>query len=98
MAQPSFEDRVLGCADRGMGSLGEGARHAIYWHMEHSYGLKHEEIARKPQEFIKSLEAMFGPGASILERLIVREIRSTFKVSEKVERFEEAVSEAEREK
>ena len=77
-----------------MGSLGESSRQAIYWHFEHDYGLKHEEIPRNPQRFKKSLDSMFGLGAGVLERLIVMEIRSAFEIPDKVESLEHAIKKA----
>ena len=94
MAQPSFEDRVLECIDRGLSSLGKSTRQSIYWHIEHQYGLKREYIPGRPKEFIKALKTLFGPGASPLERMIVREMNSAFKVVKKAESFEEAVAQA----
>ena len=94
MAQPGPGQKVLECVDRGMASLGESSRQAIYWHLEHSFGLTREEILRSPQRFQKVLESMFGLGASVLERVIVMEIRSEFKIPSKVESLEEAIKKA----
>lgn len=94
MQKPSPEQRVLECVDRGLASLGESSRQAIYWHFERSFGLTREEILRDPQEFKRVLEEMFGIGARVLERLIVMEIRSEFKLPSKVESFEQAIKKA----
>lgn len=94
MSQPSFEDKVLGCVDRLLGSLGESTMQATYWHMEHTYGLKRDSIPRRPGEFVATLEAMFGSGASILERMLVREVRSAFRLPGSVGSFEEAIRKA----
>ena len=91
MTQPSFEDKVLECVERGLSSLGESTRQSIYWHIEHEYGLKHEQIPGRPKEFTKALKTLFGPGASSLERMIVREINSEFKITGS-ESFEKAVA------
>ena len=94
MAQQSPEQKVLECIDRGMGSLGESSKAAIYWHIEHTYGVARGEIPRNAQKFRRSLEALFGLGAAVLERLIVMEIRSEFKIPSKVESLEEAIKKA----
>ena len=73
-----------------MASVGESSRQAIFWHIEQFYGVKREEIPMNPIEFKKSLESLFGPGAVILERSIIAEIRSEFKIP-KVDTFEQAV-------
>ncbi len=62
MVQQSFEDKILGCVDRGMASLGESATKAILWHIEHNSRLKRKEIPTKPKEFIEALKEMLGPG------------------------------------
>ena len=85
---------VLECVDRGMVSLGESARQAIYWHIEQDDHLKREEIPRKPQEFIKALQKLFGPGTKTIEKSILRQIRIRFSISRDVESFVTAVGEA----
>ncbi|MDG7001346.1 MAG: hypothetical protein JRN15_19795 [Nitrososphaerota archaeon] len=71
MVDQTFEAIVLECVDRGMASLGPSASQAIFWHIERNNRLKHEEIPRKPGQFIKVLEEMLGPGARLLEGKIV---------------------------
>lgn len=94
LVHAGFDEKVLECVDRGLGSLGDSTKRAVYWHMETLYGQKREDVPSKPQEFAKSLAAMFGAGASILERLIVGEIQLDFKISGKAQTFETAVREA----
>lgn len=91
MTRLSFEDRVLGCVDKGMGTLGDGTSLAVYWHIERTYGLKREEIPGEPQKFMKSLEAIFGAGAHVLEMSVVMEIRSAFGIPDRVASLEQAV-------
>lgn len=94
MAQPSPENRILECIDRGMGTLGESSRAAIYWHIGHTCGVTREQIPRNPRKFRECLESILGLGAGILEKLIVQEIRSAFKIPAKVESLEESVKKA----
>jgi hypothetical protein len=94
LAQSSFEDKILGCVDRGMASLGESARQAILWHIERNSRVKRKEIPTKPQEFIKALKEMLGPGASLVERLIVREVHLAFGIAGSLESFAGVVSRA----
>ncbi|MGD0636819.1 MAG: hypothetical protein ABSA72_02095 [Nitrososphaerales archaeon] len=91
-----FESKVLKCIDEGLGAIGENTNHTVYWHMEHTFGLRREEIPRRPEVFLKSIRAMFGQGASILERAVEREIRLVFKISSDAHSFEELVEEAAR--
>jgi len=91
----SFEKKVLKCVDRGLGSLGDDARHPIYWYIESKFGLKREEIPEKPKAFMHSIRQMFGPGASVLEGALEREIRLAFTISSDSHNFEELLDEAE---
>ena len=90
----TFYHRVLECVDRGMAPVGESARQAIYWHIEHSQHLKRDEIPRKPTQFIKALEEMLGPGAKTLEKTIVGEMKREFNLNHGTVSFEKAVMEA----
>ncbi|MHB2035689.1 MAG: hypothetical protein ACYCPW_02985 [Nitrososphaerales archaeon] len=94
MDQKSFEDKILECVDRGMASLGESATKAILWHIEQNSHLKHKEIPTKPQQFNDALKKMLGPGATVLETTIVREMKMKFSIRASTETFEKAVSDA----
>jgi hypothetical protein len=95
-AQGDLEGRILGCVDRGLLAIGESGRHVIYWHMEQDKHLSRESIAKEPRKFIEALQGMFGPGAATLEKTIVREMKTEFRISGDIESFEEAVEEASR--
>ncbi len=77
-----------------MASLGESATKALLWHIEQNSHLKHEEIPTKPQQFIDSLKKMLGPGATVLETAIVREMKMKFGIRSSIESFEKAVRDA----
>ncbi|MBO3754052.1 MAG: hypothetical protein FGF53_04140 [Candidatus Brockarchaeota archaeon] len=87
MTKPS--DRVLTCVDKGLSRLGGTVKHVVYWYIENEYGLKREEIPEKPEEFVKGLEKMYGPGAQVIERNILKEMSEEFGVTS--ESFIEAV-------
>ena len=91
MDQKSFEDKILECVDRGMALLGESSKQVVYWHLGVLYNMRRIDIPRNPQKFKKSLESIFGLGASILERAIVTEIRSAFDIPDEVESLEQAI-------
>ncbi len=48
----------------------------IFFHLEKSYSVKRHEIPKRPEAFAKGLEKIFGAGASVLERLIMRSLCS----------------------
>ncbi|MBO3840999.1 MAG: DUF3227 domain-containing protein [Candidatus Brockarchaeota archaeon] len=79
MTKPS--DRVLKCVDKGLSRLGGTVKHVVYWYIENEYGLKREEIPEKPEEFVKGLEKMYGPGARVIELNILKEFSEEFGVA-----------------
>lgn len=76
--------------------LGEGCKQAIYYFIAKDSGVKREEIPEKPQEFIDALKKIFGPGAAILEKSLVKEIEADLGITLQGENFAEAVEEARR--
>lgn len=94
MAQESFDDKVLECVENGMAQIGESSARAILWHIEKDNHLPPKEIASNPKRFIASLEKILGPGATIVEKMIVRQIVSKFKIPEDVQSLAEAVERA----
>jgi hypothetical protein len=83
LPQKKAEQAILECLDRGLSSIGESSRQALYWHVEHTYGVKRDDIPTHPDKFQASLESLFGVGAKILVRSIEAEISSVFKISGK---------------
>lgn len=67
------------CIDRALRSLGDSVAISFYYHVESRYGLPKEEFASRPLEFVKYLSEFLGAtGSSIIEKLILKEIRSSF--------------------
>ncbi len=87
-----FKEKILACIDRGLNHLGDSVKYVIYWHLEHRFGLKREKIPDRPEDFIRGLEAIYGAGASIIEKGIVREISREFGIE--AEDLVEAVKKA----
>ncbi len=64
---------------KSLDSLGEGVKQSLYYQIGKKYKLPIDQIAVKPEEVIEHLRAILGPGgSSVIERLIVREIRNVF--------------------
>lgn len=87
-----LKNRILACIDRGLDHLGENVKYVIYWHIENTFGLRKDKIPDSPEEFIRGLESMYGPGAKIIEKSMVREIVNEFGI--KANNFVEAIREA----
>jgi len=92
-----FDKLFIEAVDEGLGVLGESGRQMIFFHLEKSYSIKRHEIPRKPEAFAAGLEKIFGAGASVLEKLIVKSLYSKLglKYEDKEERkFADYVKEA----
>ena len=71
-----FEKLFIEAVDDGLDVLGESGRQMIFFHLENSYSIKRHEIPKKPEAFATGLEKIFGAGASVLEKLIVKSLYS----------------------
>lgn len=71
-----FEKLFIEAVDEGLNVLGESGRQMIFFHLEKSYSIKRHEIPKKPEAFAAGLEKIFGAGASVLEKLIVKSLYS----------------------
>lgn len=71
-----FEKLFIEAVDEGLNVLGESGRQMIFFHLEKSYSIKRHEIPKKPEAFATGLEKIFGAGASVLEKLIVKSLYS----------------------
>jgi len=54
--------------------LGDSPKKAIFFHLEASFKIKKEHIPQNLTEFARALEGIFGPGASYLEKLIIKRL------------------------
>ncbi len=74
MPQNNFSKIFLAAVDESLSSLGDSPKQAILFHLENSFKIKKEHIPANMTEFAKALEGIFGPGASYLEKLIVKRL------------------------
>jgi len=65
---------LLEAVEEGLSSLGDSPKQAIFFHLEASFKISKDKIPANLTEFAKALEKIFGPGASYLERLIVKSL------------------------
>jgi len=71
-----FDKLFIEAVDEGLDVLGESGRQMIFFHLEKSCSIKRHEIPKKPEAFAAGLEKIFGAGASVLEKLIVKSLYS----------------------
>jgi len=76
MKRLDFEKTLLEAVDHALLSLGESPRQAIYYHLNRSFRLQREEIPEDTNEFSQALNTIFGPGAEVIEKIIVRNLYS----------------------
>lgn len=88
-----LEKRIVKCIDHVLLQLGKNIRYVIYWYLEKEFGIKKEDIPKRPKEFIRALETVFGSGAKVMERLMIDVMEEEFKLNLQVEDLEEAVQE-----
>jgi hypothetical protein len=69
-----FDRLFIEAVDEGLDVLGESGRHMIFFHLEKSCSVKRHEIPKKPEAFAEGLEKIFGAGASVIEKLIVKSL------------------------
>jgi ABC-type nitrate/sulfonate/bicarbonate transport system substrate-binding protein len=54
--------------------LGETGREVVYYHLQSVYGLRKEGISEHPEILIEFLNKLFGAGAEIIERAILKKL------------------------
>ncbi|MHB1868023.1 MAG: hypothetical protein ACYCPP_03660 [Nitrososphaerales archaeon] len=97
--QKGFNGEIFICIEKAFESLGESVALSFFYQIENKFHFPREEFAAKPIEFMNCLKELLGnSGSVIIERLIVREIRSAFnlRVSPSNATMEGAVAEAKR--
>ncbi len=70
----NFEKTLLRAVDDGLLLLGETPRKAIYYHLNEKFQLERENILEEIEEFAQALNAIFGSGAGLIEKFIVKEL------------------------
>jgi len=57
--------------EEGLEALGENVAKVIIHNVETRYSLKRNQIAKKPDLFMKALQDIFGEGSFTIERIII---------------------------
>lgn len=69
-----FKKALLAAIDEGLLTLGESGKEAIYFHLQNLCSLKREDIPEKPEIFMEGLQKIFGLGAKVIEKAIVKSL------------------------
>ncbi|MEM1540807.1 MAG: hypothetical protein QXJ07_05445 [Candidatus Bathyarchaeia archaeon] len=70
----AFKKALMEAVNEGLLMLGESGREVIYFRLIHSYALKREDIPSNPEIFVKCLRGIFGSGAEVIERAIIKNL------------------------
>jgi hypothetical protein len=69
-----FRKALLKAVDDGLLVIGESARDALLYHMERSFGIRHQEIPERLEGFHEALGDLLGAGARVVETLIAKNL------------------------
>jgi len=67
---------LIEAVDEGLLTLGESRREAVYFHLQSLCSLKKEDAPDKPEAFDEALRKIFGVGAEVIERSVVKKLYS----------------------
>lgn len=79
----SFYRVLLNAIDAAFSSMGESSMHAIYYHLEGTFGIRKREIPFRIDDFSDALEKIFGSGARHLEILIMKKLHEEIQIEYK---------------
>lgn len=74
LLEGEIEEIVAGVVDSCLDGLGRGFKSIFYWSLENRVGVKRNEIASKPEEFVMYLEQMFPSNASYVKDEICNQL------------------------
>jgi hypothetical protein len=67
-----FNNILIEAIDEGLLILSESGREVVYFHLHKFYGLKKEDIPKNLVTFLNCIRKIFGSGAFIIEKSIIR--------------------------
>lgn len=76
----AFERILVEAVDEGLLKLGESGREVVYFHLKHYYGFTKEDVPSNPQILVRCLEKIFGLGAKVVERDIIKSLYRKLKL------------------
>jgi len=76
MKRVDFDKTLLEAVDHALLAFGESPRKAIYYHLDKSFKLQREDIPEDTDKFSHALNTIFGPGAEVIKKLIVKNLYS----------------------
>jgi len=77
LSKCKFDCLLIKAVDESLSCLGVSVKHSIYFYLENSFGLRRNEIPRKPEAFSQNLEVLFKDGSNCIEKLILKRLYET---------------------
>lgn len=81
MNKMKFDEKLLEAVDHALLSFGESPRKAIYYHLDKNFKIQKEDIPEETDKFTTALDALFGSGATVIEKLIVKDLYQRLNLS-----------------
>lgn len=63
----NFEEILLEAIDEGLSIIGESAKKVVYTYLEKTFKMNRQEIPHRIDDYITSIEDIFGTGAKIIQ-------------------------------
>ena len=66
-----LDTTIMEAVDESLTAFGESVKQVIYYQLENSYHVRKQDIPRRIEEFVKTVEGIFGIGARLIEMKIL---------------------------
>jgi hypothetical protein len=76
----NFQKMIVEAVDNVFSSIGDSCKQVLYFHLKRSYNIDKQEIPYRIDDFAVALEAIFGPGAKLIEIEIMKVLFSKVQV------------------
>lgn len=78
-----FSRILLNAIDEGFRVLGEDVSDVVYYYLRNDHGLDRSDIPKKLEVFDEGLKSLFGVGAHIIEREILKKLYAKLELNYK---------------
>ncbi len=83
--------RILKAIDKGLEPIGESAKRSLYLYARRTHKLNRYEIPKRPSEFSRAIEEVYGRSALGIERRIIETIAKEFALESTPRSLKDAV-------
>jgi hypothetical protein len=70
--ESQLETTILEAIDESLASFGDSVKQVVYYQIEKSYHVRKQDIPSKIEEFVATVEGIFGVGAQLIEMKILQ--------------------------